>query len=44
MPFTNYKYTYFVVSKILKSKIKSAEILDQITGSDHCPIILKIDL
>src|SRR3989344_1270349 len=34
---------YFVVSKRLASRIKSANILDQALGSDHCPVSLAID-
>lgn len=39
-----WRIDYFIVSKILKKKIIKAEILDQVMGSDHCPIKLKIDL
>ncbi len=39
-----WRIDYFVVSKILKKKIIKAEILDQVLGSDHCPIKLEIDL
>lgn len=39
-----WRIDYFVVSKTLKNKIKKAEILDQITGSDHCPISLKMNI
>ena len=37
-----WRIDYFCVSKKLRSKIKKAEILDQITGSDHCPILLEL--
>jgi len=39
-----WRIDYFVVSKILKNKIKSAEILNEVMGSDHCPVVLKINL
>lgn len=39
-----WRIDYFVVSKILKKKIIKAEILDQVLGSDHCPIKLEMDL
>lgn len=39
-----WRIDYFVISQALKKNLKSATILDQVTGSDHCPIILKIDL
>ncbi len=37
-----WRIDYFLVSKILKDKIKGAEIYDQVYGSDHCPIGLVI--
>lgn len=39
-----WRIDYFVVSDKLKNKINKAEIFDQVLGSDHCPISLKIDL
>jgi exodeoxyribonuclease-3 len=39
-----WRIDYFLVSDILKNKIIKAEILDQVLGSDHCPVSLKIDL
>lgn len=39
-----WRIDYFFISSNLKSKIKGARILDNILGSDHCPIELKIDL
>ena len=35
---------YFLVSQNLKNNIKNAKIKKDITGSDHCPIDLKISL
>ena len=37
-----WRIDYFFVSDDLKNKIKKAEILDNIMGSDHCPILLEI--
>ncbi len=39
-----WRIDYFFVSKILAKKVKKAEILSKIMGSDHCPILLEIDL
>ncbi|MCF0225982.1 MAG: exodeoxyribonuclease III [Methanobrevibacter sp.] len=39
-----WRLDYFLVSKDLKSKILSATIEDNIMGSDHCPVILELDL
>ncbi|MFA5651989.1 MAG: exodeoxyribonuclease III [Candidatus Paceibacterota bacterium] len=37
-----WRIDYFFVSENLKEKIKKAEILDNIFGSDHCPILLEL--
>ena len=39
-----WRIDYFLVSKQLIDKVQSAEILDQVYGSDHCPILLEIDV
>ena len=39
-----WRIDYFVVSDRLKEKIKDAAILNDIFGSDHCPVELDIDL
>lgn len=39
-----WRIDYFFVSEDLKEKIISADILDQVTGSDHCPIELVLDI
>jgi exodeoxyribonuclease III len=39
-----WRIDYFYTSKTLKDKIKNATIRDDIFGSDHCPIVLEIDL
>lgn len=38
-----WRIDYFLASKKLKPKIKKAEILSQIFGSDHCPITLELN-
>ena len=39
-----WRIDYFFVSQDLKEKIISADILDQVMGSDHCPISLTLDI
>ena len=39
-----WRIDYFLVSKNLKKKVKSATILSEVMGSDHCPVSLNIDL
>jgi exodeoxyribonuclease-3 len=39
-----WRIDYFFVSDDLKDKIISADILDQVLGSDHCPIELTLDI
>ncbi|OZV69805.1 exodeoxyribonuclease III [Winogradskyella aurantia] len=41
---TGWRIDYFLVSRSLMENVKSAEILSQYYGSDHCPIELEIDL
>ena len=38
-----WRIDYFLVSERLASRLKSAEILDDILGSDHCPVSLTLD-
>ncbi|SNR25343.1 exodeoxyribonuclease-3 [Maribacter sedimenticola] len=38
-----WRLDYFLVSESIWDKVKSAEIHDQILGSDHCPISLEIE-
>lgn len=35
-----WRLDYFLVSKVLMSKVKEAQILNEVKGSDHCPVIL----
>jgi exodeoxyribonuclease-3 len=39
-----WRIDYFLISQSLICKIKSVQILDDIYGSDHCPIELEINL
>jgi len=39
-----WRIDYFLVSRRLAPKIRNAEIDDGVMGSDHCPILLDIDL
>ncbi len=39
-----WRIDYFLVSNRIADKIKKAEILTDIMGSDHCPVALEIDL
>ncbi len=39
-----WRIDYFIVSEKLKSAIKEAEILEDIMGSDHCPVSLELDV
>ena len=38
-----WRLDYFLVSKSLVPKIKSADILPEYHGSDHCPVLLEIE-
>lgn len=37
-----WRIDYLFVSPALKSRIKSAEILPEVMGSDHCPVLIKL--
>ena len=39
-----WRIDYFIVSDRLQDKIKRAEILTTVEGSDHCPVLLELDL
>lgn len=38
-----WRIDYFLVSEQLKNQMKSAEILTEIMGSDHCPVVLELE-
>lgn len=39
-----WRIDYFLVSEMLKDKLKDAKILTDVLGSDHCPVELNINL
>ena len=39
-----WRLDYFFCAKALAKKIKSAKILSQVAGSDHCPVLLELSL
>lgn len=39
-----WRIDYFIVSEPLMEKVSKSEILNDIYGSDHCPVLLEIDL
>ena len=39
-----WRIDYFIVSNKIKNKIKEAKIDMDIFGSDHCPVLLDIDI
>lgn len=39
-----WRIDYFLVSERIKEKIMNVVIYDQVLGSDHCPVLLDIDL
>ncbi|MFA7560490.1 MAG: exodeoxyribonuclease III [Candidatus Izemoplasmatales bacterium] len=41
---SGWRIDYFVVSEDLKKKVKDVKILNEIFGSDHCPVEIDIDL
>lgn len=38
-----WRLDYFFVTENLINRVKKAEILDTVTGSDHCPIMIEIE-
>jgi exodeoxyribonuclease-3 len=39
-----WRIDYFMVSEALMPAVTGAEILSDVMGSDHCPIVLELDL
>jgi len=39
-----WRIDYFVVSNVIKGQIKNTDIFNEVLGSDHCPVMLDIDL
>ncbi|MCW8195230.1 exodeoxyribonuclease III [Proteobacteria bacterium 005FR1] len=38
-----WRIDYFLISDAIKNKVKNAEILNDIMGSDHCPVMVELD-
>ncbi|KOP82749.1 exodeoxyribonuclease III [Cytobacillus solani] len=39
-----WRIDYFIVSERLKNSIQAAEIHSEVMGSDHCPVVLEMDI
>ena len=39
-----WRIDYFLVSERLKDKIRNADIWSEVLGSDHCPVVLDLDV
>lgn len=39
-----WRIDYFVVENALRDRILGADILDQVMGSDHCPVVLELEV
>ena len=39
-----WRIDYFIVSDRLRERIKSADIWSEVMGSDHCPVVLELDI
>lgn len=39
-----WRIDYFIVSDRAKEQIRSAEIYNEIFGSDHCPVSIELDI
>lgn len=37
-----WRIDYFLASKALQNRLISAEILNEVMGSDHCPVVLEL--
>jgi exodeoxyribonuclease-3 len=37
-----WRIDYFCVNESFKANVKSAEILNEVMGSDHCPVVIEI--
>lgn len=38
-----WRIDYFLISRILQERIRHTDILNQVFGSDHCPVLLELD-
>lgn len=39
-----WRIDYFCINNLLQHQLVCADILDQVTGSDHCPIVIELDI
>lgn len=39
-----WRIDYFILSNRLKKQVNQVEIHDHVLGSDHCPIVLELDV
>ena len=39
-----WRIDYFIVSDRLRDRIRSADIWSEVMGSDHCPVVLELDI
>ena len=39
-----WRIDYFLVSDRLKDRIKDISIMTEIMGSDHCPVMMELDI
>lgn len=39
-----WRIDYFFISKTLKNKVQNIEILGEVYGSDHCPVLLEVKI
>ena len=37
-----WRIDYFCISSALKDRVANANILDEVEGSDHCPVLLEL--
>lgn len=40
---SGWRIDYFLTSEALAANLKDAKILDQVLGSDHCPVVLELE-
>ena len=38
-----WRIDYFILSERLLPKVRTADILDEVLGSDHCPVLLDLE-
>ena len=41
---TGWRIDYFLITKSIIEKVQKAKILSEYYGSDHCPIVLEIEV